>query len=174
EEFWEDAAGKFVNTYRAEAITRRVRKVLGVGESEDRVVLVTDQELAPDPFAEKARYIMFTNSGEHTQLVATPVLDPGYWDQIDPQRLATIKQRVRAACGRAAGELLGLERCATRHCYLRVVVGNPAMLDLMAGVCDQHNAPELQWKGFLSVSGDPAAVQNVAPIPPFPVDKSCP
>lgn len=167
-EFWERAEGKFYHTYRAEAINERVRTLVGTAKSDDGVVLVTDQELDPGPFADKARYIMFTNSGPYTQLVATPVLDPGYWDQYDPQRFATLKQRVRAACGRSAGQLLGLKQCTTRHCYLRSFVATPPALDPLVGICDKHDAPALTWKGFRPVEGEPADVQELITIPPSP------
>lgn len=147
------------------------------------MVLVTDQELTPDPQLlpgtvrqpkqpSMVQYMFFANYLDSNRIISIKTLDPLTWGQEVDDAPAIVKHRARALCCRRAGLLLGFNFCPTPYCFLQGYLRSPDSLDRMVYVCDQHtlrgDAPgndgrlaALQWHGFETRPVEPGLVQDV-------------
>jgi hypothetical protein len=125
-------------------------------------VIVTDVELVPPP---EWRYIIWDAFHEGVVVSLAP-LDPLYWGErvLEPERVATIKVRVRAACLSIVGQLLGLARCDNDKCYLFANVDSVVRLDAMSYLGPEHGVDELAYRGFDRSSGMPSSPQDVVQV----------
>ena len=92
-------------------------------------------------------------------MVSAAPTDPMFWRQHDPFRVATIKQRIRAACLGIAGEHIGFESCDNPTCFLFNDVDSVTTLDSMLEFGPEHSVVELTGRGFEPQPTHPATVQ---------------
>jgi hypothetical protein len=124
------------------------------------LVVITDQEITPPA---GYRYCVWKMEGADNVISARPT-DPSYWRDPDPNRLATIKHRARAASVAVTGRLLHLSTCENPHCFLFRDVSSVVTLDYMTELGPEHDLGDLAGMGFdLPEGGDPNLVQKVIP-----------
>ena len=126
------------------------------------LLLVVDQELTPPP---NWRYIICADCRAGVVVSIAPI-DPHYWHERDENRVAIIKQRVRAACCSALGGLLGLERCDNPSCMLYESVESVSNLDRMILLGPEHGISLLADHGFEARPSDPTQVQPIKHLVP--------
>ena len=125
-----------------EQFARRLREVV---PGEESVVTVTDAEITPPP---EWRYVIWESFDSGDAVISFAPLDPKYWGDRDPDRVNTIKRRVRAALLGVTGGLLGLEECDNTRCFLYKNVDSVSVLDNMIALGLEHGVPGLTNKVF--------------------------
>jgi predicted Zn-dependent protease len=143
-----------------------LRELFGTPASEIPLMIITDRPITPP---ENWRYIICDtwpppNPGA---VISTVPLDPAYWQTNDQRRVATIKERTRAAIISICGQFLGLQRCHNRRCFLYSSVESVNDLDLMVTVGPEHSSEikGLIGHGFERTAADPGIVQQVVLLP---------
>lgn len=157
---WQQARGKYTRTYDQLRLGELSRELLEA-QKNDYILIVTDQEISPP---EEWRYIIW-ESWDNGGVVSLAPLDPEYWQIEDPNRVSTVKHRVRAACLAVVGRFLGLEACDNEKCFLYNPVDSVSRLDLMVSLGSEHKIPALENRGFLARARDPNKVQRIRPDP---------
>ncbi|MBV8309496.1 MAG: hypothetical protein JO344_03760 [Planctomycetaceae bacterium] len=153
---WQQAHGRYTRTFDQQKLLDLALGLIGDPKREDQVVLVTDKEITPPS---QWRYIIWSGCKGGTVVSVAPT-DPVYWSQTDPNRILTIKHRVRVACCSTVGEKLGLQRCDNPNCFLYKHVDSVSTLDHMLYIGEEHELKELDRRGFAKVD-DPTQVQPV-------------
>ena len=129
--------------------------LIQAGADDTNFVIITDRPITPP---RDWRYVIW-DSIEKTNyrafVISAAPLDPHYWRDKDSDRVATIKNRVRAACLSVTGSLLNLERCENPACFMFDNVDSVTVLDDMAIVGAEHKCPALENKGFEEMPKDP-------------------
>jgi hypothetical protein len=98
----------------------------------------------------------------HSAVISTVPLDPTYWNIVDDNRVATIKDRARTAAMSVCGTFLGLHRCRNRRCFLYRSVDSVQDLDFMDRIGPEHSEVEkLNGRGFQASVANPSVVQEV-------------
>jgi hypothetical protein len=123
------------------------------------LLIVTDRPITPPP---EWRYIIWETGPAGAVLSITP-LDPDYWRDPDPRRVATIKSRVRAATLAICGGYLGLERCKNPRCYMFDEVDSVVILDRMIELGSEHPSDKSVGFGFAQTADDPNTIQTATP-----------
>jgi len=112
----------------------------------ERILIVTDEELNPPP---DWRYVIWWDvSVKGDGAVSLAPLDPRYWGDTDPQRLETVKWRIRASLLCMTGLRLGFRRCQNTKCYLYENVDSVSVLDEMVTLGPEHSTEGLTDKVF--------------------------
>lgn len=127
-----------------------------------RLLIVTDQLIIPP---RGWRYIIW-DEVEDDAVISVAPLDPEYWGDQEPNRVATIKNRTRAAALALVGMFLDQKRCGNPRCYLYEDVDSVLTLDRMRGFGPEHSlGQELGGRGFESSTGDPTRIDEVVTRP---------
>jgi hypothetical protein len=142
---WARSAGRSVATRRVPVPAH----ILGPSFQEllkipGKLVIITDCELVPPPHW---RYIIWDDF-RGGYVVSTAPTSPSYWGETDPNEVAIIKRRVRAATVSAAGTALGLRRCDNGECFLYRDITDVLLLDDLAFIGTEHRRPSLAGFGF--------------------------
>jgi|SRR5271157_2230380 len=152
-----DASGTEKVTTASEA-----RKPWDLNRVQDlTMILVTDQQITPPP---DWRYIIWDGIRAGSVISIAPT-NPNYWHADDPDRVATIKHRVRTACLCSVGEFLGLKRCQNPTCLLYAEVDSVSCLDGMVLLGREHRKKKLTNHGFEPKPRQPNVVQPIIAIP---------
>jgi hypothetical protein len=154
---WKTARGKYIGTYDVTRILNMVRELASNLKSDEIPIVVTDLMLTPPP---ALNYVIW-DGDENGLVISIPPTDPGYWRIIDPDRIASIKHRVRTAFLACVGELIGLKECDNERCFLFKEVGSASSLDWMVLLGPEHNIEALTQRGFENLSSDPIKVQPI-------------
>lgn len=161
-DFWSSVRGRFFRTVDQKIIRNKVREALSPMDIEGHILVVTDQEITPPP---EWRYILWDTVGNDA-IISTAPMDPLYWRLSGGDRVAIIKQRLRAAAMSATGELLEFKRCENGSCYLFEAVGAVSVLDSMVLFGKEHGIDSLTGLGFDPRPTNPRDVQDlVYPMP---------
>jgi len=148
-------AGPSPKTYDQNKLALEVRRHLNLGASADNLLIVTDRPITPP---EGWRYIIWEiTSG--AGVISTATVDPNYWRDSEPNRIARIKHRTRSAAITITGCQLGLSRCENPGCYMFDDVDSYAVLDLMVELGPEHGIEALSSTGFEADVNDPSVVQ---------------
>ena len=148
-------------------LIKEVRKLIGNVPTSVPLLVVTDQELTPPP---SWNYIIWDGLDEELSfVVSTKPIHPRYWGMRSTRVNAIIKQRVRAACCSAVGQMLGLRRCSNLRCFLYTPVESVSDLDEMSHLGREHEIPELSGMGYQVEQDEPTAF-TVAPLVRFEPD----
>jgi predicted Zn-dependent protease len=144
-----------------------LRDRLGEIASAIPLMIVTDRPITPP---ENWRYIIWESwpsTSPTNAVISTAPLDPNYWSDPDPHRIAVIKNRVRTAALSVCGEFLGLHSCHNPRCFLCEKVDSVTSLDQMSRLGEEHNSEVegLVGLGFDPIVTDPNVVQEVKQIP---------
>jgi hypothetical protein len=161
--FWHSVRGKFIATIDQRLVGDAIREFFQPDLPADaKFCIVTDQELTPPP---DFRYIIWDDCAQDPSeggIASLAPLDPRHWRIKDPDRLATIKRRVRTACISITGECLGFKRCENPRCFLYLYVDATEPLDEMALLGPEHPGLEsLFGSSFTVDGGSPEQVQDV-------------
>jgi len=148
---WEEARESSQRTYNSARLARLVPAILGEQQSATPIVVV-DQSITPP---KNWRYILWNN-----RVVSIAPMDPQYWHTKEPNRVAVIKQRVRAACMQIVGGSLGLRCCNNENCYMYGNVDSVERLDVMVKLREGHRIQSLTNWGFDIPGGQPQYVQK--------------
>ena len=151
--------GTVTRTYNFKRLAEGVRQRAPVDAS--RYLIVVDETLTPPS---KWRYIIWDGDDRDSVVSINPV-DPKYWRNADPNRLATIKHRVRTACLSAVGEFLGLTRCANPTCVMYEDVDSVTRLDGMVSLGAEHQLPSLTGRGYNMLATNLAEPQGLVRDP---------
>jgi hypothetical protein len=138
-----------------------LRERFGAVASTSPLMVITDQLITPP---EEWLYIIWWSSTpSHSAVISTAPLDPTYWDYLDPNRVATIKNRTRAAAMSVCGSFLDLQRCRNPRCFLFEPVESVTNLDYMYTLGTEHSSEALglTGKGFAPIVNDPFVVQQI-------------
>lgn len=154
------APGRYKNTYDQTKLGQAVRDLLSSKLEYNRLVIITDREITPPT---DWRYVIWDSISGGVVISIAP-LDPKYWRDRDPNRIATIKHRARAAVLSCTGSMLNLERCDNPDCFLYRDVDSVTALDLMSKLGPEHRIAELSGQGFQPIINDPALIQNVIKV----------
>ncbi|MEJ0037753.1 MAG: hypothetical protein WDO68_17045 [Gammaproteobacteria bacterium] len=153
-----DARGRFQKTYDQRKLAQLVRAQLDLAAPAENLLIVTDCEITPP---REWRYIISEDVDAGTVLSIAP-LDPRYWHDQNPARVAVIKSRARAAALGITGEMLGIGNCSNPRCYLYEDVDSVVRLDFMRQLGEEHRIEHLSERGY---DPDPADdVESVQPI----------
>jgi hypothetical protein len=153
--------GKYKGTVDQGKLWTTVRALLGEPAGEKRLLIVTDREITPPP---EWRYIIWDGS-EMDAVVSFAPIDPKYWREKDPQRVSTIKRRVRTVCLSVTGQFLGLQRCDNPSCFLYKDIEGVTTLDLMTRFGPEHELPSLTNFGFSPAAKEPSVIQRPVESP---------
>jgi hypothetical protein len=159
-DLWDQCGGSYSDTIDQRCLVGRLKKMLGHTPRplNASAIVVTDEELTPPP---QWRYILW-EACDGVTVVSTAAMDPEYWGISDPDRLRTLKHRVRASCMCAVGMALGFDRCENEQCYLFEKVDSVLRLDLMRTIGREHREyPADEPVGYFIHEGDPAEGQEV-------------
>lgn len=144
-------------------LAKMVRGLIGRGD-ELPMLIVTDRPLRPPP---GWRYMIWKTLENRTGVLSVAPLDPLYWRESDPERIMTIKSRLRSAALAVTGDMLGLDQCSDRNCVMFRPVDSVLDLDDMVTLGGGHRTPELEHRRFDERVDDPTQIQPVcAAIPP--------
>jgi hypothetical protein len=135
----------------------------GAVASTSPLMVITDQPITPP---EDWRYIIWDcwrSEPSHAAVISSAPLDPIYWEDLDPDRVATIKNRTRAAAMSVCGTFLKLQRCRNPRCFLFKPVESVTNLDHMYTLGAEHSseAQGLSGLGFAPIANDPSVVQKI-------------
>jgi predicted Zn-dependent protease len=137
-------------------LIKEVRKLIGNVPTNVPLLVVTDQELTPPP---SWNYIIWDHlDKEPSFIVSIKPTDPRYWG-LRSTRLPAIKQRVRAACCSAVGQMLGFSRCSNPACFLYKPVESVSNLDEMSHLGREHKEPKLSGMGYRPEQDERSAVK---------------
>ncbi len=136
--FWDEAQGKLIDTYRVEPLVKLARELVGIAGSDTRMVLVTDQELTPDPQLlpgtvrqpkqpSMVQYMFFANYLDSNRIISIKTLDPLTWGQ-------EVERRPRDRQAPGPGALLPERRAVAGIQFLSDSVLLPAGLLAVAGL----------------------------------------
>ena len=151
---WPSALGRLSRTYDAAKLGPLMRDLV---RADNVVVLVTDLELTPP---EGWRYIIWDPFDNGTVISIAPT-DPRYWRSRDPNRMSTIKHRIRTACISVVGESMGLNRCQNPECLLYDNVDDVEVLDAMVYLGPEHSLTERTGRGYRPRPSNPAVAQEL-------------
>jgi len=154
---WSSALGRLSRTYDAAKLGPLARDL---ARADDVVILVTDQELTPP---EDWRYIIWDPFENGTVISIAPT-DPRYWRNRDPNRLSTIKHRIRTACISVVGESMGLNRCQNAKCLLYDNIDDVEVLDTMLYLGAEHGLSERTGLGYRPRPSNPSVIQELEPL----------
>ncbi len=166
EDFWHRARGGYKRCLDQQVLYAMVRDLLVSATCaedvtrETRMLLVTDQEITPP---KEWRYIIAGRAGDGVVVSIAP-LNPVYWSERDPDRVATVKRRARSMCICVVGEALDFERCDNEHCFMFGNVDSVLRLDHMLMLGSEHDHPELTGYGFEPRPTMPMRVQPIEEI----------
>jgi predicted Zn-dependent protease len=151
----------------AEAREKVLRKQLGAVASTIPMMIVTDRQIAPP---ENWRYIIWQTWPDKSPVnavISTIPLDPNYWGDSDPDRIAMIKDRIRTAALSVCGEFLRLRDCHNPRCFLCEKVDSVVAVDQMSRLGEEHSSEVegLVGLGFDRIVKDPDLIQEVKQIP---------
>jgi hypothetical protein len=157
----EDVAEPYRKTYNQKKLAHAVRNLVPQVASGTNLLVVTDRAITPPP---NWRYIIwetFEDESSWSAVISVAPLDPRYWRDRDPNRIATIKHRTRCAAMSVTGDFLGISRCRNPECFCFDDVDSVIVLDDMKVLGAEHEIPELTDRGFDAEVTDPTAVQPV-------------
>jgi len=154
------AAGRYKNTYDQTKLGQAVGELLSGKVEYKQLLIVTDREITPP---NDWRYVIWDSINGGVVISIAP-LDPKYWRNRDPNRIATVKYRARAAVLSCIGSMLGLDRCDNPDCFLFRDVDSVSTLDLMSELGPEHHIDELKGRGFQPIVNDPSIIQNVEKV----------
>lgn len=151
-------------TYNQQNLADAMRQEVKVPAEDHRVLIVTDCEITAPP---EWRYIISDDVEGGTVLSIAP-LDPRYWHDPEPNRVAVVKKRMRASALGTTGEMLGLRNCSNPRCYLFENVDSVVRLDFMTMIGEEHKGEEgnvdmLTSRGF-GAETEPEPMQSLQSI----------
>jgi hypothetical protein len=150
-------SGPSGRTYDQAKLAEEVRRLLRSVPSEAALLIITDRPITPP---EGWRYIIWDDLSPGLGVISTAPCDPYYWRDTDPNRIATIKNRVRSSALTITGIHLGLERCGNPECFMFEDVDSVTAVDMMTELGPEHGHPALAGQGFEANVADPALVQE--------------
>jgi len=156
-----DVLGRYSGTYDQQKLGVVVRDLIGMKTKGSSLVVVTDRQLTPPS---DSRYIIWDDINDGAVVSVVPT-DPKYWRDRDPDRVSTVKRRVRSAGLSIAGALLGLAHCGNPSCFMYADVDSVTTLDWMTQLGEEHNLEKLSGRGFDLTVGDPTVVQPIVRAP---------
>lgn len=160
---WQSFKGRTPGVFKQQEMISKIRSVLGPRWSDAHVLVCTDQPIRPP---EDWRYILW-DFVENDVVVSTAAMDPSYWGERTPDRVSTIKHRMRTAALSATGCQLGLNRCSNSSCLLYRDVTSVACLDSMLLLGPEHGVSSLEGFGFAPRPKDPSRPQEILPMRDF-------
>src|SRR6185436_8455621 len=149
-------SGKLIDQER---LARQLRSEI---PAEGNIITITDAEITPPP---EWRYIIWESFDSGDAVISFAPLDPKYWGDPDPDRINTIKRRVRAALLGVTGSFLGLEECDNTRCFLYSNVDSVSVLDNMIAIGLEHDAPGLTGKVFSGKVDDTLGLESLDEAP---------
>jgi hypothetical protein len=153
----EQAHVSYSGTHKQDVVSTYARGVVPSTRADDLIV-ITDYEIIPPT---DWRYLIWDRTPEGWVISLAP-LDPAYWGIGDPDRVATLKRRARAALMGVTGIALGFDRCDNEKCYLFANVDSVNRLDLMIYVGEEHEQrPIDEAVGYSTVIDDPTVAQTL-------------
>src|SRR5579864_1354618 len=145
--------------YDQEKLTRVIRDLVDPDGSDSHLMIVTDRLIKPPS---NWRYIIWEeNPNLNASVISVAPLDPNYWRDRDPDRVMTIKHRMRCAAISITGELSGLHRCENESCFLFDDVASVTVLDGMREIGEEHGDRFIAGAGFDDNVKDPTTLQSV-------------
>jgi hypothetical protein len=162
EEWWEALRVPGQRLLDQASLTAKVRELLDLPRS-TRSVVITDHEIVPP---DDWRYILWDEVSGHDFVISFRPMDPHYWSSESkvPERIKTIKPRVRAALIATIGGLVGMTSCHVPSCFLFKGVEAVSQLDSMETIGAEHDVPELAGLTFLD-EVNPDLPARIAPRP---------
>jgi predicted Zn-dependent protease len=157
--------GLYKKTYDYEKLVKLVREVIQEqGSGSSKLLIVTDCELTPP---KDWPYIIwdYEPADGGGAVVSVAPIDPKYWRDPDPNRLSTIKHRVRTAGLSVTGEMLGLRLCNNPGCFLYKNVDSATTLDFMTQLGPEHEEGTLTGSGYAIDARDLTSVQKIVKDP---------
>lgn len=154
---WQSLRSRPSAVFDQEKMVDTVRRALGERCSDSRLLVCTDQQIRPP---EDWRYILWDVVGKDV-VVSTAAMDPNYWGARIPDRVATIKHRMRTAALSGTGEQLGLKRCSKAICLLYREVVSVECLDTMLLLGREHGVSSLEGLGFDPRPREPGERQEI-------------
>jgi hypothetical protein len=148
-------ASRSSRTYDQSKLAQEVRRLLSLGPSDGHLLIVTDRLITPP---EKWRYIIW-DIGPEAGVISSAPVDPAYWRDVEPHRIAYLKHRVRCSAMTITGIFLGIERCENPECYMFDDVDSITVLDTMTEFGPEHEVDGLTGMGFEALASDPSVVQ---------------
>jgi hypothetical protein len=131
---WRDSVGKYRRTIDPELLADQVRFVLGSDPLGCPLFIVTDQEISPPTEMRYALSALVPNGA----VISMAPTDPKYWNQYDSDRVALIKQRVRAVCCALVARWCNLFLCENPRCFLYHPAQSVVDLDDMRSIGTEH------------------------------------
>lgn len=133
-----------------------------LGQPTGTLVVVHDRPLLPPS---GMRYLIW-DPVPGGVAVSYATLDPLYWGARtdEAERLATLRQRLRAVLCSVLGTAVGLVRCDNPSCFLFANVDRVTRLDSMVRIGEEHGAPALTGRGFSGVDGPPDSLAEVVQV----------
>ena len=120
------------------ARTEILRTRFGDAALNDSLMIITDQPITPPRDWHYVIWDSWPPAHVKNAVISIAPLDPSYWGDSDPNRVATIKDRARTAALSVCGEFLGLQRCKNPRCFLYSLVGSVTNLDHMNRLGPEH------------------------------------
>ncbi len=167
EEWWESVRSGTTFLIDHKSLAQAVRALF---PQQERLIIVTDEELKPPA---GWRYIISDDvtTGRADGVASLAPIDPLYWGETDPERLQTIKWRIRATLMGMAGERLGFIPCTNSKCYLYENVDSVTVLDGMSTIGPEHDT-ELTDKVFGGEVVDALGLEAIVDQPEASSEKS--
>lgn len=138
-------------------LAKSIRKIISVNSSEAHLMIVTDRAFTPPP---RWRYIIWDVIPHlNASVISVATLDPFYWrDMHNPNRVLTVKTRMRSVAMSVIGEQLGLKYCQNPNCFMFDAIDSVAALDLTKLIGAEHKNSIFENRFFNDSMKDPSAV----------------
>jgi predicted Zn-dependent protease len=151
-------------TYDQVKLASIIRNLIDSGGHDSHLMIITDRPITPP---RKWRYIIWQEDPDfNSSVISVAPLDPHYWRDLDPDRVMTIKRRMRNAGLSITGGLIGISHCKNERCFLFDDVDSVTVLDDMLEMGSEHGIEAISGAGFDDDRvKDPTALQPVVVRP---------